>query len=176
MNNKEELDTDEDLISKIDIKEVFSSSPGRYKLFGVYKVDKWIIQACMFLVFAFLFYVAWSSNFNLDFQSCNYDAVNNKPLMGAESCKNYFYTPTTWKNLEELPPGEYGTKPGPLFKSAWPVTLAILFLGFFINHLIYNRKNKTCKCNAIVACEEHSKVYSDIDEELDKKEFEELKL
>jgi len=31
----------------------------RYKFFGTYKVDKWIIQSCMLLVFAYLFFVAY---------------------------------------------------------------------------------------------------------------------
>lgn len=121
----------------------------RYKYFGAYKVDRWIIQVCMFLCFAFLFYVAWHYDFNLDYYSCEspyndysrgltLNGITNDTL---HQCKNRFYTPVTWKNSEYLPPGEYGTKPGALFNSIWYVTLGIFIIGFAINHFIHNKKN-----------------------------------
>lgn len=117
----------------------------RYKMFGNYKVDKLIIQVCMYLTFIFLFYVAYHYNFQLDYYSCKQPFANsfemNETLFKntATQCKNPFYTPPTWKNEEFLSPGEYGTKPGLLFNSIPYVIIGLFIVGFGLNHLIYNR-------------------------------------
>lgn len=130
-------DTDEDFkISPKEIKDFFRYiQKTRYKSFCSYKIDRWIIQACMFLVFGFLFYIAYSNNFHLDYFSCA------GPGWGAGECKNPFYKPVTWVNSEYLPIGEYGTKPGLLFNFIWPITIGIFVIGFLLNHLIHNKKN-----------------------------------
>lgn len=119
----------------------------RYKYFKTYKVDRWIIQSCMILVFAFLFFVAYRQNFDLDYYSCvspgwgSQEAmfINATPLL---DCENPFYEPVTWKNRERLAPGEYGKKPDFLFNSIWLVTIGIFILGFVLNHFIHNRKKE----------------------------------
>lgn len=141
----------------------------RYKYFGKYKVDRWIVQTCMFLVFLFLLFVAWRSNFELDYFVCGeseiypdqinntlnitpsisqYKMVNNTfmfvdtPEQHYQECKNPFYKPSSWKNQEYLPIGTYGTKPTVYFNLMWEVVFGVFTLGFVINHLIYNRRGK----------------------------------
>jgi hypothetical protein len=106
----------------------------RFKFFGAYKIDKWVTTCCMLLCFGFLFYVAYSADFKLDYYSC----VEPAPGM-YQGCKNPFYQPTTWVNIEYLPPGEYGTKPGFLFNNAWIITIIIFILGGIANHFIHNK-------------------------------------
>lgn len=124
----------------------------RYKDFRGYKFDRLIFQISMAAVFIFLFYVAYSHSFNLDYFHCplladgsldssswlmtrNFEQENTQGY-----CKNPFYKPQNWKNMEYLPPGDYGTKPGLLFRSMYLVVGLILALGFVVNHLIYNKK------------------------------------
>jgi hypothetical protein len=125
----------------------------RFKFFGVYKVDTWLTTGAMVLLFAYFFFVAYHYNFSLDYYSCaapihqeelpKFISDTDKAILtGPTPCKNPFYKPTTWVNYEYLAYGEYGTKPGPLFKSLWPVTFGLFAVVFLLNHLIYNRKKK----------------------------------
>jgi len=114
----------------------FDIQKDRYKYFGEYKVDRWIITSCMLLVFGYLFFIAYHYDFKMNYYNCE------RPEMGKQTCLNPFYKAATWENAEYLPPGEYGTKLGPLFNSAWYVTIGLFILGFGLNHYIYNRKRK----------------------------------
>lgn len=117
-----------------------------------YKFDRWIFQTAMFLIFAFLFYIAWSNNFEMNYFKCERMHMSdgsflNEKIIDAENfgnealtCKNPFYKPITWQNYERLLPGEYGFKPNFLFKSAIYVSFGLLALAFILNHLIYNKK------------------------------------
>lgn len=119
------VDIKKSLLGDIDIQK------DRYKMFGPYKIDRWIIQTCMFLVFGYLLFVAWHYDFKLDYYSCGSHEL--------EGCENPFYKPATWVNEEYLPYGEYGTKPGFLFNSMAYVVVLIFIIGFVINHFIYNK-------------------------------------
>lgn len=143
----------------------------RYKKYKNYKVDRWIIQGCMLFIFFYLFFVAYHYDFELDYFGCssigssdyllnlsnNINILPDKPDEANWTfslqipntidehymeCKNPFYRPSNWKNQEYLPLGEYGTKPGILFKSAWVVVMGVLLAGFGLNHIIYNRGRK----------------------------------
>lgn len=111
-------------------------SKNRYKLLNlertkqVYRFDKWLFNLYMFLTFGFLFYVAWISNFQLDYYYCG----------EYNGCDNPFYKQPDWKNTEHLPQGEYGTPPTGLFKSIFYVTVFGFVLSFVANHLLHNRK------------------------------------
>ena len=132
------MNEDETELSIEDIKKKIPPidlQKNRYKYYGSYKIDRWLIQASMFLIFGWLFFIAYSYNFDMNYFECSNMDVTY-------SCKNPFYKPTTWINEPYLPIGEYGTKLGPLYNSAKPVTISILILAFFINHLIYNRGGK----------------------------------
>ena len=123
----------------------------RFKLYGSYKFDRIIFKLAMYFSLGYLFFVAWSYNFNLDYFSCPQYSdgsikASSKIMLGDQSrtskegfCKNPFYTPQTWKNEEYLLPGEYGQKPGALFNSINYIPFVILGLAFLINHIIYNR-------------------------------------
>lgn len=140
----------------------------RFKIIGNYKVDRWITQGCMALVFAYLFFVAWCADFELDYLVCKereefasiYEEIGpfinfspqptdynpewameipNEDREHYMECKNPFYRPATWKNKEYLLPGEYGTKPGPLFDWAWGVVFFVFLGGFGLNHIIHNK-------------------------------------
>lgn len=121
----------------------------RYTSIGNYKIDRWIFQTVMVVIFAYLFWVAYSQDFQLDYYKCavptkntplNIFGNNNITDNNTDECLNPFYKPITWKNYEYLPPGEYGNKPGFIFNSLWPVTIGILVIGVMLNHLIYNNK------------------------------------
>ena len=118
------------------------SQKGRYAYIGKYKIDRLFFQLSMYAIFAFLLYIAWSNNFNLDYYQCSAE-FNGVYTVAGETitnlCHNPFYTPSTWKNMEYLPSGEYGTKPGRLFNMAGSVAFGLIFLAFLLNHIIYNR-------------------------------------
>jgi len=114
----------------------------RYKHIGKYKCDRIIFNVAMFTIFIFLFLVAWSYDFNLDYYNCIEGADKPMELGAGLECKNPFYEPTTWKNYEYLYEGEYGTKPGALFKSVYYVPLVLLIIALLINHFLYNKKFK----------------------------------
>ena len=123
----------------------------RYKMFGEYKVDRWIINAAMLLVFGYLFFVAQHYNYNLDYYKCiapDHTAISylNEServiLTGPTPCKNPFYKPITWKNYEYLPAGEYGLKPGLLYNSVWYVIIGLFSIAFIVNHFVHNKHLK----------------------------------
>lgn len=106
-----------------------------------YKWDKWMGTALMLTIFAWLFFVAHSYNYSLDYYKCGtMDVPDYMHYTGGEECKNPFYKPeNSWKGQEYLPPGEYGTQLGPLFHSAYYSPFLIFGIAFFLNHLIHNR-------------------------------------
>jgi hypothetical protein len=97
---------------------------------GKYKSNKIIGYLGMFICFAWLFFIAYSYHFQMDFFQCQAD--------WGQVCKNPFYTPQSWKNSEFLPSGSYGTPLGPLFYSAFWVPLFVIAFTLFVNHRIYN--------------------------------------
>ena len=128
----------------LDPPKKFDIQKDRFKYFFGYKVDRWIITTAMMLCFAFLFFIAWSYDFKMNYYFCpgdQEDLYNNFFDMEThgEDCLNPFYKAPTWENEKYLPPGEYGTKMGPLFNSAWPVTFILFALAFLINHLVHNK-------------------------------------
>jgi len=104
----------------------------RYKEFKGYKFDRWLTSFFMVLIFGFLLFIAYHYDFNLDYYACG-----GNP---GDTCINPFFKEVSWKNSPTLPVGEYGQKPGLLFKSVLPVSILGLFLLLFSNHLIHNRK------------------------------------
>lgn len=135
------------------MKELYKKiSQNRYKEIGGYKLDRWLFQLAMWLIFGWLFFVAYYHNFNLDYFNCPVDSDGSisgakimlKDFTVAENnvkeglCRNPFYK-ASWKNQEYLPPGEYGTKPGKLFYSAQWVSIGLIVLALLLNHFIYNR-------------------------------------
>lgn len=112
----------------------------RYKNISNWKFDRIIFNIAMLLIFGYLFFVAWHYNFDMDFFKC--ETINIE-----DSCINPFYKPITWKNVENLPTGEYGTKLGLLFESVFYVVIGLLILAFCLNHLLYNRGVKFEKNN-----------------------------
>lgn len=130
---------------KIDLKAMINKD--RYKIWkNGYKFDTWIFQLTLVAIFGFLFFIAYTNNFQLDYFSCGGGRPDPLNIGNVENCKNPFYKPANWVNEEYLPPGEYGFKPGPLFNSAKYVSFGILFFAIVLNHLIYNRNfNKKIK-------------------------------
>jgi len=100
-----------------------------------YRFDRWIFQGAMLLIFCWLFFIAWSYGFNMDYYECQ------APAVGETMCKNRFYEPASWKNEEYLPVGIYGTKMGALFYSAYYVPFILLAIGFILNQVIHNGKH-----------------------------------
>lgn len=141
--------------SEIDFKETKAQIVAWYKkvsqkrfkhLPNGYHMDRWMFQTAMFLTFAFLFFVAHSYNYNLDFYRCGPEPGTPEYLQPGPdyTCPNPFYKPDmAWKGQENLPPGEYGTKLGPLFNSAFYSPFLIFGLAFGINHLIHNQRRRT---------------------------------
>ena len=126
----------------------------RYKVFRGYRFDRLIFNVAMYLIFGYLFFVAYHYDFQMDYFNCPENpeeaefSTNSKFMLGDfvpevknGMCKNPFYK-NTWKNQEYVPPGEYGFKPGPLVNWAWGITLIIMGLAFAINHFVHNRKIK----------------------------------
>lgn len=114
-----------------------------------YKVDRWLTTTAMLLTFCWLLFIAYSYDFDLDYYQCIngpgrvefYPGGSQKELYSQDYCRNPFYKPENWKNQEFLPPGEYGTKPGPLFNTAFYFPLIIFGMAFALNHLTHNRTN-----------------------------------
>ena len=126
-----------------DIKRTWNNSKKkRYKKFGKYVVDRWMGQGALFLILFWIWFIAQSYNYNLDYFKCG----DENPWTGGpdQFCKNPFYNPSlSWRIYEYLPVGEYGTKPGPLFNSAWYVIIGILAGAGILNHIINNRRKMT---------------------------------
>lgn len=138
--------TSDDTLNPIpEIKATFKrASQNRYKLVNKYRVDRWMFQAGMFLVFAWLFFVAHWYHYDMDFYQCgNPDVDDYMHNIQQEDCRNPFYKPgQAWKGQEYLPPGKYGTQLGPMFRSAFYSPFLIFGLVFGLNHLINNRRQK----------------------------------
>jgi len=108
-----------------------------------YRMDRWLMNLAMLTVFGWLFFIAQSYNYNLDFYQCGNSEIPDYLPQPTEECLNPFYkSGNAWKNQEYLPPGEYGQKPGPLFKSVFYSPFLIYGLAFFLNHIIHNRRRK----------------------------------
>lgn len=127
-------------------------SEKRFKLVRNYRLDRWLFQAGMFMIFAWLFFIVWSANFQLDYFYCPENAdgsisgsmimLSGYELEGAVvdgACRNPFYK-NDWKNQEYLASGEYGTKPGPFFRSAFASPFIVFGFILLINHFWHNRK------------------------------------
>ena len=135
--------------SEIDFKEIKGQSTiykkvsqKRFKhLSNGYVWDKWIGTGLMLMCFAFLFFVAHSYNYNMDFYKCGTETPDYITAGPSEQCHNPFYKPgNAWKGQEFLPPGEYGQKPGPLFNSVTYIPIILFAIAGLFNHLIHNRR------------------------------------
>lgn len=129
------------------------TSQKRFKRIKGYKVDRWLTITAMLLTFAWLLFVAYSYDFKLDYYECIngpgraefFMDGSQQDVWTSDSCLNPFYDPITWKNQKYLPPGEYGTKPGPLFNSVYYIHLFFFGLAFGLNHLFHNKKKNNFK-------------------------------
>lgn len=142
---------DKEFFSKTDIKNSYTNfkkgfkvlQKNRFKIIqtskGPYKSDRWIWQGVILFCFLWLWFVAHSYDYNLDYFKCG---EGERLYEGPHQvCKNPFYKPTqAWKCSEELPYGEYGQKPGPLFNNAGKVAFLFLALGGLLNHFWHNRR------------------------------------
>lgn len=125
----------------------------RYKKIGPWTFDRWIFTLAMLAIFGWLAFVGYSFNWDLDYYYCETPGGSAQYFVGGgapvvrpdQFCTNPFFKPATWKNSEFLLPGEYGTKPGPLFNSIYYIPVVALLLAFFINYIIHNRNLKTLK-------------------------------
>lgn len=118
-----------------------------------YKFDKFIFQIIMYGLFGFMFFIAYSNNFDLDYYNCiepptrpantatgfNKGYISNTNEAPVDHCLNRFYEPADWKHQEYLPPGEYGIKPTFFLKNGVWICLSLFMLGLLLNHLIYNK-------------------------------------
>ena len=149
------MEKEDEQLNLKDINKLFKYiSKNRYKLINNnYKFDKWLFNFGMWIVFAWLFFVAYSNNFNLDYYECVtpggsgiYFSGGGQPILEqAFGCENPFYKPVSWKNSKYLLPGSYGTKPGALFKSVFYFPFIIFGLVISLNHILHNRKWHTKK-------------------------------
>lgn len=123
-----------------DLKEMFRKiQSDRYKHKGTYIFDRWIFQIMMFMIFGFLFFVAQSHNYQMDYYQCMGGEAQPIELGNSGDCENPFYKEPTWKNQQYLPPGEYGTDTRGIINICWLVSMGLFILAFVINHLIYNK-------------------------------------
>lgn len=121
----------------------------RYKrLPSGYKMDRWLFQTIMWGLFLWLFLIAKSYNFSLDYYECinpagratYYPGVGEVIDWQDEACKNPFYKPDqAWKSQQYLPPGEYGTKLDDWrWSSVFFMPLLAVALALGLNHWIHN--------------------------------------
>lgn len=110
----------------------------RYVKIGRYVFDRWVFSTAMVLVFAWLVFVAWSYDFELNGFKC----VQNHPgpVLESDLCDNPFYEPVGWRNAERLPPGEYGLNPNGLFKTVFWVPWVLLGVAFLLNLVVHNKE------------------------------------
>lgn len=127
------------------------ASQTRYKRFKTgYRMDRWLFQAFMWALFLYLFLIARSYNYDLDYYECINPAGRATYYPGggevidwqAEGCKNPFYKPDlAWKSQEYLPPGKYGTQLNNDWR--WSSVFLAPFLALAgalaLNHWIHNR-------------------------------------
>lgn len=120
-------------------------SQKRFKRFSNgYVWDKWIGSGYLLICLVYLFFVAHSYNYDLNYYQCGSELPDYVQPGQAEMCKNPFYKPSLeWRTQEYLPPGEYGQKPGPLFWSIQYVPLILLLISAGLNHLIHNISRNT---------------------------------
>lgn len=122
----------------------------RWKQVGEYKFDKFIFRTALYLCLGYLFFTAYYYNFDLDYFSCPKDSsgeISGPKIMLKDfkvdnvngSCKNPFYKAPTWKDEKYLPPGEYGFKPGLLFKLAPYISILLIVISFILNHILNNK-------------------------------------
>lgn len=115
-----------------------SFNKDRYKIVWGYRFDRFLFQIILVLSLGYLFYLAYSANFQLNYFEC-YPAKDGL-------CKNPFYKPITWENSEYLPAGKYGTEPFGILTKARFYPVLFILTGLVINHFIHNRrffKNET---------------------------------
>lgn len=117
-------------------------SQKRYKrLSNGYVWDKWIGTGYLLICLAYLIFVANNYNYALDYYKCGSEIPDYIQAGPSEMCENPFYKPqNAWKGQQYLPPGEYGTKPGPLFHSIKYVPLIFFMISAGLNHLLHNRR------------------------------------
>ena len=145
--------SDDDI--KIDFKKLFLDlkkefNKDRYKIIGNnYKVDKVITNLCFFIVILLGIFIASEYHYDLDYFKCETNNPNKpllfldiNPIDNDSYCKNIFFTPITWKNLEYLPPGEYGTNPSYAINLFLTGILSIFSVGLLVNHIVYNKRIK----------------------------------
>jgi hypothetical protein len=121
------------MTQKLGLKDLWEKDA--FKTFSSgYKIDRRIFNFCMIFIFAWLFFVAYHYDFNLDYFECIAPSMNQ-----AVTCKNPFYHPADWKTYQELPPGVYGQKPTFLFKTVYWLPFVAIFACLILNHLIHNR-------------------------------------
>lgn len=106
---------------------------------GPYRSDRWIWQGVILCVFLWLWFIAHSYDYNMDYYRCG---ENGRVYPGQDrSCENPFYKSGDWWKCEpELPYGEYGKPPGKLFNSAGTVAFLIMVVGGLLNHFWHNRR------------------------------------
>jgi len=105
----------------------------RYKTFNGYTFDRYIFKSMMYVIISVMLLFAWANSFNLDYYKCS------APKTGETLCKNKFYTPSTWKNEEYLPVGEYGKNPSEWFSMILGIIITLIMISFVANHVAYNR-------------------------------------
>ena len=111
-----------------------------------YKFDRWLFKPFLFFMFAYLFFVAYHYDYKLNYFNCITPGSQFEntllPITPVTECKNPFYKAPTWENKKYLSPGEYGTKLGGVFYSAYYVPLVLFALFLLLNHLLYNKGKK----------------------------------
>lgn len=115
-----------------------SLNKDRYKLVWGYRFDRFLFQVILVICLGYLFYLAYSANFQLNYYEC-YPAKDGL-------CKNPFYKQITWENSEYLPAGKYGNDPTSILTKARVYPILLIFAGFVLNHFIHNKrffKNET---------------------------------
>lgn len=149
MRDSEDSELDFNEIKGQGLEWYEKASQKRFKhLPNGYRVDRWLTITAMLLTFAWFLFVANSYNYEMDYYKCVHGSGSaefyldgsEREMFKADYCKNPFYKPSNWKNEEFLPPGEYGTKLGPLFHSVYYSPFLIFGLAFGLNHLIHNRR------------------------------------
>jgi hypothetical protein len=102
-----------------------------------YKIDRWLVRGGMLLCFAWMLFVVYHYDFELD----SFECVAPENMVGTP-CENPFYEPTTWKNLEVLEPGKYGIDRSDLLFASAMWSPLLFFVVFLVNHFWHNRGKK----------------------------------
>jgi len=120
---------------------------GRYKDFKGYRVDRVIIQAALLFWIGVTAFFIWNAHpqltSDLDYYECGSTQSYQYQNYDVPVCKNPFYEPLNWRNVELLTPGEYGNpNTEKTILSYSFITLGLYCLAFLLNHLIYNKGRK----------------------------------